>query len=180
MSNKVDSVDYWDDLLKSEWFWNFEDYLDDEKENINNKVSWIIEEIDEVEDSIDIYDEDWIIKFSLDWILIWIIEYSNAKNNEIYIDMIWNINADTEDFDKYDLKERYDFEKKDIQIKWLIYFMYKTFFNKLKNEWYKVVFWSIENNNLYYVNDELVNRWIIKKSYTRKNKYNKEELVREF
>ena len=180
MSNKIDSVDYWDDLLKSEWFWNFEDYLDDEKEDINNKVLWIIEEIDEVEDSIDINDEDWIIKFNLDWILIWIIEYSKAKNNEIYIDMIWNINADIEDFDKYDLKERYDFEKKDIQIKWLIYFMYKTFFIKLKREWYKIVFWAIENNNLYYVNDQLVSRWIIKKSYTRKNKYEKEELVREF
>jgi len=181
--NNIEDKDYWDNILKEEWLWDIDEWLYDEIENNKNIINWIIEDIDNIdniEDDIEIYDEDWLMKFYLDDVLIWIIEYSNAKNNEIYIDMIWNINADIEDFEKYDLKERYDFEKRDIKIKWLIYFMYENFFRSIKNKWFNLAFWAIENKNLYHVNDELVRRKIIKKSYTRKNKYNKEELVREF
>jgi hypothetical protein len=180
MNIEKDTLEYWENILEEEWFWNIDNWIYTEIDDTRMKINWIVENIDDIEDNIDIVEEDGILKFYFDTILVWIIEYSEARNHEIYIDMIWNINADLEDFEKYDFKERYNFEKHDIKIKWLIYFMYENFFTSLKKAWYNIAFWAIENNNLYHINDELVNRNIIKKSYTRKNKYNKEELVREF
>jgi len=178
--NDINELEKWEKLLESEWLGDIDNQLSYETNYNKNVVKNIIEDIEDIEDNIEINNEDWILKFYLDNELIWIIEYSKAKNNEIYIDMIWNINADVEDFDKYDFKERYNFDKKDIKIKWLVYFMYEKFFKILKNKWYKLAFWAIENNNLYFINEELLNRWIIKKTYIRKNKFNREELVREF
>ncbi len=177
---KNQSIEYWDNLLESEWLWEIDVEINNEVMNTKEKVDFIIEDIDDISDDINVVEDEWLLKYYLDNILIWIIEYSKADNNEIYIDMVWNINADLEDFEKYDFKERYDFEKNNMKIKGLIFYMYKVFFNKLKGEWYKLAFWAIENENLYFVNNELVNRKIITKSYTRNNKYDKEELVREF
>lgn len=180
MNNKK-RQEYWDNLLKEEWLWLIDiNKNNNEVINIKNNVDSIIEDIDDISSYIEVIENEWLLKFFLDNTLIWIIEYSKTNNGEIHIDMVWNINADLEDFDKYDFKEIYDFEKNNIKIKWLIFHMYKVFFNILKNQWYNLAFWVIENENLYYVNDELVNRKIIKKSYTRINKNNKEELVREF
>lgn len=176
----INSQEYWNKLLEQEWQWLIDININNELANVKNNVDLIIEDIDDISSDIEVIENEWLLKFYLDNTLIWIIEYSKTNNGEIYIDMVWNINADLEDFDKYDFKERYDFEKNNIKIKWLIFHMYKVFFNILKNQWYNLAFWVIENENLYYVNDELVNRKIIKKSYTRINKNNKEELVREF
>lgn len=179
------SPEYRAQMLADEWLWDIDKEIWLSVNNNKTTSNSILElenqeeNIEDIEDNIDIIEDDSIIKFMFEWKPIWIIEYTKAKNNEIYIDLIANINATQKYFEKYDLIEKYNFKKLDFQIKWLVYFMYKYFFENLKERWFNTFFCIVENEKIFSIYKNLEESGIIKNQYTRINNNEIEELVNE-